>query len=31
MNYFGISEYDRPIPEIDHWLRRRVLVCYWKQ
>ena len=31
MNYFGISEYYRPLPEIDHWLRRRVHVCYWKQ
>jgi RNA-directed DNA polymerase len=31
MNYFGISEYFRPIPEIDHWLRRRVRMCYWKQ
>ena len=31
MNYFGISEYYRPMPEIDHWLRRRVRMCYWKQ
>jgi RNA-directed DNA polymerase len=31
MNYFGISEYYRPIPIIDHWLRRRVRMCYWKQ
>ena len=31
MNYFGISEYYRPIPEIDQWLRRRVRMCYWKQ
>ena len=31
MNYFGISEYYRPIPEIDHWLRRRVRMCFWKQ
>ncbi len=31
MNYFGISEYYRPIPEIDHWLRRRVRMCHWKQ
>ena len=31
MNYFGISEYYRPIPEIDNWLRRRVRMCYWKQ
>jgi len=31
MKYFGISEYYRPIPEIDHWLRRRERMCYWKQ
>ncbi|MGW8158432.1 MAG: reverse transcriptase domain-containing protein [Desulfoprunum sp.] len=31
MGYFGISEYYAPIPEIDHWLRRRVRMCYWKQ
>ena len=31
MNYNGISEDYRPIPEIDHWLRRRVRMCYWKQ
>jgi RNA-directed DNA polymerase len=31
VNYFGISEYYRPIPEIDHWLRRRIRMCYWKQ
>ena len=31
MNYFGISEYYRPIPEIDHWLRRRLRMCYWKR
>ena len=31
MNYFGISEYYRPLPEIDHWLRRRIRMCYWKQ
>lgn len=31
MNYFGISEYYRPLPEIDQWLRRRVRMCYWKQ
>jgi RNA-directed DNA polymerase len=30
MNYFGISEYYRPIPELDHWLRRRMRMCYWK-
>ena len=31
MNYYGISEYYRPIPEIDHWLRRRLRMCFWKQ
>jgi len=31
MNYYGISEYYRPMPELDHWLRRRVRMCYWKQ
>ena len=31
VNYFGISDYSRPIPEIDHWLRRRVGMLYWKQ
>ena len=31
MNYVGISEYYRPIPELDHWLKRRVRRCYWKQ
>jgi RNA-directed DNA polymerase len=31
MNYFGISEYYRPIPGIDQWLRRRIRMCYWKQ
>lgn len=31
MNYYGISEYYTPIPEIDHWLRRRIRMCYWKR
>jgi RNA-directed DNA polymerase len=31
VNYFGLSDYYRPIPEIDHWLRRRLRMCYWKQ
>ena len=31
IDYFGISEYYRPILEIDHWLRRRVRMCHWKQ
>ena len=31
MNYFGISEFYRPIPELDGWIRRRVRMCYWRQ
>jgi RNA-directed DNA polymerase len=31
MGYFGISQYYRPIPELDEWLRRRIRMCYWKQ
>ena len=31
VGYFGISEYYRPVPEIDQWLRRRIRMCYWKQ
>jgi RNA-directed DNA polymerase len=31
LGYFGISQYYRPIPELDEWLRRRVRMCYWKQ
>ena len=31
VQYFGISEYYRPVPEIDEWLRRRVRMCYWKR
>ncbi|MEA3469248.1 MAG: group II intron maturase-specific domain-containing protein [Thermodesulfobacteriota bacterium] len=31
MNYYGISEYYRPIPEIDTGLRRRIRMRFWKQ
>ncbi|WP_338053484.1 group II intron maturase-specific domain-containing protein [Rhabdochromatium marinum] len=31
MGYFGISDYYRPVPELDHWLRRRIRMCFWKQ
>jgi RNA-directed DNA polymerase len=31
MTYFGISEYYRPIPELDQWLRRRIRMCDWRQ
>ena len=31
MGYFGISDYYRPVPELDQWRQRRVRMCYWKQ
>jgi RNA-directed DNA polymerase len=31
LGYFGISQYYRPVPELDEWIRRRVRMCYWKQ
>jgi len=31
MNYFALSDYYRPVPELDEWLRRRMRCCYWKQ
>ena len=30
IGYFGISEYYKPIPPLDQWIRRRVRLCYWK-
>jgi len=30
-NYFGLSEYYRPIPILDQWIRRRIRICYLKQ
>jgi RNA-directed DNA polymerase len=29
--YFGISQYWRPVPELDDWIRRRIRMCCWKQ
>jgi RNA-directed DNA polymerase len=29
--YFGISQYYRPVPELEDWIRRRIRMCYWKQ
>ncbi|MFG6439294.1 group II intron maturase-specific domain-containing protein [Roseateles sp. LKC17W] len=29
--FLGISQYYRPVPELDEWLRRRTRMCYWKQ
>jgi RNA-directed DNA polymerase len=31
MNYFRLSEHYRVLPELDHWIRRRIRACYWKQ
>jgi len=31
MGYFGISQYYRPVPELDDWIRRRIRMYYWKQ
>jgi RNA-directed DNA polymerase len=31
MQYFGLSQYYRPVPELDAWLRRRLRMCFWKQ
>ena len=31
LNYFGLSEYYRPLPGLDNWLHRRVRMCYLKQ
>lgn len=31
MQYFGRSQYYRPLPELDAWLRRRLRMCFWKQ
>ncbi len=31
MNYFGIALKYNDAVEFDHWLRRRVRMCYWKQ
>jgi len=31
MNYFALSKYYRPLPELDAWIRRRVRMCYMKQ
>ena len=31
MNYYALSKYWTPIPELDSWIRRRVRCCHWKQ
>ncbi len=29
MGDFGLADDDRPIPDLDHWLRRRVRLASW--
>jgi RNA-directed DNA polymerase len=31
IQYFGLSQYYRPLPELDAWLRRRLRMGFWKQ
>ena len=31
LNYYALSQYYRPLPELDEWIRRRVRMCYMKQ
>ena len=31
MNYFGVGMRYNDAVELDHWLRRRIRMCYWKQ
>lgn len=31
INYYGLSEYYRPLPGLDQWIRRRIRMCYLKQ
>jgi RNA-directed DNA polymerase len=31
MHYYGLSQYYRPLPDLDAWLRRRLRMCFWKQ
>ena len=31
MGYYTLSEYDRPLPLLDQWIRRRIRSCFIKQ
>ena len=31
LNYYRLSEYYRPVPLLDQWIRRRIRMCYLKQ
>jgi len=30
-HYYCISDYYRPIPRLDEWIRRRLRMCFWKE
>ncbi len=31
INYYGIANVYQDCVELDHWIRRRVRMCYWRQ
>ncbi|WP_289780306.1 group II intron maturase-specific domain-containing protein, partial [Escherichia coli] len=31
INYFGIANAYQGCVDLDHWIRRRVRMCYWRQ
>jgi RNA-directed DNA polymerase len=31
INYFHIADMEKVAKELDHWIRRRIRMCYWKQ
>jgi len=31
INYFGIANAYQNCVDLDHWIRRRVRMCYWRQ
>jgi RNA-directed DNA polymerase len=31
INYYGLSEYYRPLPRLDEWICRRIRMCYLKK
>lgn len=31
INYYGIANQYQQCVELDHWIRRRIRMCYWKQ
>lgn len=31
INYYGVANCYQPCVDLDHWIRRRIRMCYWKQ